>query len=132
MAEHEIEEFYQEPEEEPPAIQYVPLRARAYHISQDAIDYCNQMERSPADTIVAQGEYIRDLKILVEEKDKAMRDMMRIVPQDGRPIYTLEEFGETVRKVTQVEGVMLHEKQKGFFRDLFSGFMQVVKGRGAP
>ena len=35
---------------------------------------------------------------------------------------------EGVRKVCQVEGVMLHERGKGFFRDLFASLIEAIKG----
>jgi len=34
------------------------------------------------------------------------------------------------QQVVQVEGVMLHEKQKGFFRELFGSFMRCVSDAG--
>ena len=37
---------------------------------------------------------------------------------------------ESVRKVCQVEGVLLHEKGKGFFRELFADLIKAVTGRG--
>ena len=132
MEEEQKEEFFTEPEgKEQPDQTYVPLKPRAYHINQEAIEVCNGLERSPADTIVALSERVANQDEILEERDKMISSLKNIVPTDGRPVYTLQEFGDVMRKVCQTEGVMLHEKQKGFFRDLFSGIMQVIRP-GAP
>jgi len=109
---------------------FVPLKPRAYHIPQDSIDICNAMERSPADTIVALSEWVESQKVILEERDKMIASLKNIVPTDGRPVYTLQEIGEVVRKVTQIEGVNLSEKQKGFFREVFASFMKCVSEAG--
>ena len=110
--------------------EFVPLKARAYHINQQAIDICNAMERQPVDTIIALAEWVEGQKSIIQEKENAIRDLKSVVPTDGRPIYTLEEFGDVMRKVTQAEGVMLHEKQKGFFRELFASLTQCISDKG--
>jgi len=66
----------------------------------------------------------------LEERDKMIESLKNIVPTDGRPVYTLQEFGDVMRKVTQTEGVMLHDKQKGFFRELFANLTQMITRRG--
>jgi hypothetical protein len=78
-----------------------------YRMSQDAIDICNGLRMAPKECIVWQAGVLKT--VLNRE------DMQKIV-------------NDSVRQVVQVEGVMLHEKQKGFFRDLFSGLLQAVKG----
>jgi len=120
----------EEPEEK--ETNYVPLKPRAYHINQEAIEVCNGLERSPADTIVALSERVTSQDEMIEVRDKMIASLKSIVPTDGRPVYTLQEFGDVMRKVTQTEGVMLHDKQKGFFRELFGGLVQVLKECEAP
>ena len=120
----------EEPEEKETT--YVPLKPRAYHINQEAIEVCNGLERSPADTIVALSERVTSQDEMIEVRDKMIASLKSIVPTDGRPVYTLQEFGDVMRKVTQTEGVMLHDKQKGFFRELFGGLVQVLKECEAP
>lgn len=109
--------------------EFVPLKPRAYHINQSAIDICNAMERQPAETIVALKEWVEEQKVLLAERDKMIESLKNIVPTDGRPVYTLEEFGDVMRKVTQAEGVMLHEKGKGFFRELFGSLTQCISDK---
>jgi hypothetical protein len=107
---------------------YVPLKPRAYHINQAAIDVCNLMEMAPVEAILSLSEMVDNQKAVLEERDKMIASLKNIVPTDGRPVYTLQEFGDVMRKVCQTEGVMLHEKQKGFFRDLFAGLLRAVNG----
>lgn len=53
----------------------------------------------------------------------------RLVEKEEKKL-SLEEVSTALRKVVQVEGVMLHEKQKGFFRELFGNFMRCVSDAG--
>ena len=109
---------------------FVPLKPRAYHINQEAIDACNRFNRVPSDLILL---LIADNKRVIESnmaKDRMIESLKSIVPTDGRPIYTLEEFGDVVRKVCQLEGVMLHDKQKGFFQALFASLTQCISDKG--
>lgn len=85
------------------------LTAGTYRISQDAIDICNGLRMAPKECIVWQAQVMKE----VLNRD----DMQKIV-------------NDAVRTVCQTEGVMLHEKQKGFFREVFANFMQVVQRRG--
>ena len=124
----EIKETTEEQYKEYP--DFVPLKPRAYHINQAAIDICNAMERAPAETILQLSEWVEAQKSLLEERDKMIASLKNIVPTDGRPVYTLQEFGDIMRKVCQTEGVMLHEKQKSFFREIFASFAKVIQGRG--
>jgi hypothetical protein len=119
------EESYMDPK--PP---FEPLKARAYHINQAAIDVCNAMEQAPAETIVALAGYVEGQKKMLEERDKMIASLQNIVPTDGRPVYTLQEFGDVMRKVTQVEGVSLNEKQKGFFRELIASLTKCISDKG--
>jgi len=109
---------------------FVPLKPRAYHIGQAAIELCNAYELPPAETIVRLRVQLLDSLALLEERDKMISSLKNIVPTDGRPIYTLEEFGVVMRKVCQVEGVMLHDKQKGFFQALFASLTQCISDKG--
>ena len=59
-----------------------------------------------------------------------IRAMHRILAENEGCMVTTEEVAETMRKVCQVEGVMLHEKQKSFFREIFASFAKVIQGRG--
>ena len=81
------------------------LAPGTYRISQDAIDICNELRMVPKDVIVWQAQVMKN--ILNES------DMKKIV-------------NDSVRQVVQVEGVMLHEKGKGFFRDLFSDLITAI------
>jgi hypothetical protein len=110
--------------------QYVPLKARAYHINQTAIDICNEREQAPAETIIELDSLRQVYLTAIGERDKQIADLKNIVPTDGRPVYTLEEFGEMTRKVCQIEGVMLHERQKGFFREIFASLTQCISDKG--
>lgn len=107
---------------------FVPLKPRAYHIPQESIDICNEREQTPAETIIdleaLRLTYLKE----IQDRDKHIEDLKKVVPVDGRPIYTLQEIGDVVRKVCQTEGVMLHEKQKQFFREVFSNLVTVMKG----
>ena len=109
---------------------FVPLRARAYHISQGAIDVCNERHQAPAEMIVELDQETRDMEAILIERDKMIASLKSIVPTDGRPVYTLEEFGDVMRKVTQAEGVMLHTRQKGFFQELFASLTQCISDKG--
>ena len=109
---------------------FVPMKARAYHISQAAIDVCNQWGAAPSEVLVDLEEHVRAMEIILAERDKMISSLKNIVPTDGRPIYTLEEFGVVMRKVCQVEGVMLHDKQKGFFQALFASLTQCISDKG--
>lgn len=84
------------------------LTPGTYRINQDAIDICNQLRMTPKEAIVWQSGVLNN--VLNRE------DMQKIV-------------NDSVRQVVQVEGVMLHERQKGFFRDLFSNLLSVIKER---
>jgi hypothetical protein len=84
-----------------------PVYPRAYHIKQEACNICNTRGLQPSECIV------------VLAGEVATRS-------DKREIQQM--LGETVRQVTQVEGVVLHEKQKGFFRDLAMGMIKHLKG----
>jgi hypothetical protein len=55
-----------------------------------------------------------------------IRAMHRIITESEGRMVSTEEVAETVRKVCQIEGVMLHERQKGFFRDLFGTLLSVI------
>ena len=109
---------------------FVPMKARAYHISQGAIDVCNGYQLPPSETIVAVVADRERYLALLHERDTMIASLKNIVPTDGRPIYTLEEFGVVMRKVCQVEGVMLHDKQKGFFQALFASLTQCISDKG--
>jgi len=85
------------------------LTPGTYRISQDAIDICNELRMAPKEAIVWQAGVMKT--VLNRE------DMQKIV-------------NDSVRQVTQVEGVMLHEKQKGFFREVFASFMKCVSEAG--
>ncbi len=85
------------------------LTPGTYRIGQDAIDICNGLRMSPKDTIVWQAQVMKN--ILNES------DMKKIV-------------NDSVRQVVQVEGVMLHEKQKGFFREVFASLTQCISDKG--
>ena len=81
------------------------LRARAYHINQEACDICNGRGMEPSACIVAMdGELLR------------------------RPGEMEKLVLGAVRQVTQEEGVVLHEKQKGFFKELAVGMVRYLKG----
>lgn len=58
-----------------------------------------------------------------------IRAMHRILAENEGRMVTTEEVAETMRKVCQVEGVMLHSDQKGFFRDLFASLTKALQGR---
>ena len=109
---------------------FVPLKPRAYHIGQAAIELCNAYELPPAETIVAVVADRERYLALLHERDTMIASLKNIVPTDGRPIYTLEEFGVVMRKVCQVEGGMLHDKQKGFFQALFASLTQCISDKG--
>lgn len=114
----------------PEADRFVPLKARAYHINQAAIDACNEWGKMPSELII---ELYLSRKNLLESnraKDRMIDSLKSIVPTDGRPVYTLQEFGDVMRKVTQAEGVMLHDKQKGFFQALFASLTQCISDKG--
>lgn len=118
---------------EPPEredVDFVPLKPRAYHINQAAIDICNNQGLAPAEAILDLDALVKHQEGMLEERDKMIASLKNIVPTDGRPVYTLQEFGDIMRKVCQTEGVMLHEKQKGFFRDLFASLTKAIQGRG--
>lgn len=85
------------------------LTAGTYRISQDAIDICNELRMSPKEAIVWQAGVMKT--VLNRE------DMQKIV-------------NDSVRQVVQVEGVMLHEKQKGFFRELFASLTRCISDAG--
>jgi hypothetical protein len=93
------------PSQDPPL-----LPPRAYHINQGAIDVCNELGMQPADAIVwLKGELGRK---------KEARDLQQALE-------------DAFRKVAQAEGVMLHAKQKEFFKDLFGAFLaELKKGEG--
>jgi len=59
-----------------------------------------------------------------------IREMQKIIVEKEQKRLSLEEVSEAVRKVTQVEGVMLHEKQKGFFREIFATLMRCISDGG--
>jgi hypothetical protein len=80
---------------------------KVYRIGQEAADICGKYQMPPRDVIVHLEGVVQD--------------------QRGR-ISTEAAVESAVRKVTQVEGVMLHEKQKGFFRDLFASLMNYWAG----
>jgi hypothetical protein len=80
-----------------------------YRINQDAIDICNNLRLAPKDVIVWQAKTMKEL--LNKE------DMAKIV-------------NDSVRQVVQVEGVMLHDKQKGFFREIFASLTQCISDKG--
>ena len=127
MEEEQKEEFFTEPEgKEQPDQTYVPQKARAYHINQEAIEVCNGLERSPADTIVALRERVASQDEMIEVRDRMISSLKSIVPTDGRPVYTLQEFGDVMRKVCQTEGVMLHADQKRFFQELFKSLTDIL------
>lgn len=122
------DEFFPVPKEE--SVMFEPLKARAYHINQAAIDVCNRFEEFPTDLII---RLTSDNKRLLEAgvaKDRMIESLKSIVPTDGRPVYTLQEFGDIMRKVCQTEGVMLHEKQKGFFREIFASLTKCISDKG--
>ena len=81
------------------------LKSKAYHISQGAIEVCNRWGMEPSATI----------------------EMMAIELARG-PEATERLVLGAVRQVCQVEGIMLHEKQKGFFKELAVGMMRYLKG----
>ena len=57
-----------------------------------------------------------------------IREMHKILSEKaGRRLVTPDQFKEAVRQVVQVEGVMLTEKQKGFFRDLFTALLKSLQ-----
>lgn len=109
---------------------FTMLKTRAYHISQGAIDVCNERGMAPAEMIVDLDRAVRDMAAILEERDKMIASLKNIVPTDGRPVYTLQEFGDVMRKVCQVEGVTLNEKQKGFFRELFASLTRCISDKG--
>jgi len=111
-------------------VDFVPLKPRAYHINQAAIDICNSLGLAPAEAILELQRLNGDFAQLLDERDKMIASLKNIVPTDGRPVYTLQEFGDIMRKVCQTEGVMLHDKQKGFFRELFANLTQMITRRG--
>jgi len=119
-----------EEEQKGEAVPFVSLKARAYHINQAAIDVCNWLELAPAEAILELDVRVTEANRLLQERDKMIASLKSIVPTDGRPVYTLQEFGDIMRKVCQTEGVMLHEKQKGFFREIFASFMKCVSDAG--
>ena len=60
-----------------------------------------------------------------------IRAMHRIIVENaGGQKVSPEEVAEVMRKVCQVEGVMLHEKQKGFFREIFASLMKCIVDKG--
>ena len=60
-----------------------------------------------------------------------IREMHKILSEKaGRRLVTPDQFKEAVRQVVQVEGVMLTEKQKGFFRDLFTALLKSLQMMG--
>lgn len=83
------------------------LTPGTYRIGQEAIDICNELRMDPKEAIVWQAGVMKT--VLNRE------DMQKIV-------------NDAVRQVTQVEGVMLHEKQKQFFREVFANLVTVMKG----
>lgn len=89
---------------------FAPLPPRAYHINQGAIDICNGLGMQPADAIVwLNGELGRKMEA---------RDLT-------------QQLVDAFRVVAQAEGVMLHAKQKEFFKDLFAGLLaELKKGDG--
>ena len=128
MEEEGNEGFFNELKED--ELDFVTLKTRAYHISQGAIDVCNERELAPSEVIV-ELEALRKYHITVlQERDTMISSLKNIVPTDGRPVYTLQEFGDIMRKVCQTEGVMLHEKQKGFFREIFASLTKCISDKG--
>jgi hypothetical protein len=101
-----MEETNQERPKDPGAPLRVELRPRAYHINQGAIDVCNQLGMEPADVIIWQAG---ELKRKTETRDLTV------------------QLEDAFRKVAHVEGVMLHEKQKEFFRDLTASLLAGMK-----
>jgi len=86
-----------------------PYPPGTYRINREASDICNKWRMGPKDLICwMNGELSQRW--------------------DGREIEVKMEGA--VRKVCQVEGVMLHEKGKGFFRELFADLIKAVTGRG--
>jgi len=89
-----------------PGVTCLPLPPRAYHINQGAIDICNGLGMQPADAIVwLNGELGRKMEA---------RDLT-------------QQLVDAFRVVAQAEGVMLHAKQKEFFKDLFAGLLAELK-----
>jgi len=85
---------------------FVPLPPRAYHINQGAIDICNGLGMQPADAIVwLNGELGRKME---------NRDLQ-------------QSLEDAFRKVSQAEGVMLHARQKEFFKELFAAVLEELK-----
>lgn len=80
------------------------------NISPEARKICDGLNMSPSDAIVWLDGIVHKT----------------FSPDEFRKIVN-----ESVRQVTQVEGVMLHDKQKGFFRELFANLMNVFQRRGA-
>lgn len=128
MEEKVKEQIYTELKEEKPAFE--PLKARAYHINQAAVDICNNIRLAPSEAIVEQNSKIGEMYQLLDERDKMIASLKNIVPTDGRPVYTLQEFGDIMRKVCQTEGVMLHSDQKGFFREIFASLTKCIADKG--
>ena len=59
-----------------------------------------------------------------------VRAMHQIIAERGGMSVSQEEVAEMLRKVTQVEGVMLHSRQKGFFQELFASLIRCISDKG--
>ena len=79
---------------------------RLCNISPEARKICDELQMRPSDAIV----WLRS--------ENNSQDIQKVV-------------NDAIRMVAQTEGVMLHEKQKGFFRDLFGSLLDVLRDKGA-
>lgn len=61
---------------------------------------------------------------------EGIRAMHKIIVEKEEKRVSLEEVAVAMRKVVQVEGVMLHDKQKGFFRELFASLTRCISDKG--
>lgn len=87
-----------------------PVKAGVTRINEEGADVCNKLGMKPNDALIWLDRELmkwRGEKIL----DRVVEDK--------------------VRKICQIEGVMLHEKQKGFFRDLFTSLMKFLRPAAA-